>query len=222
MMTTTSDISTQLFRAPGNRVVYLLSPMSGAEPWLSRFAQHFGVSIAVICGMDWDNDLTPWPAPGQPPGDPAFQGLAPDFLKKLTAEIIPTVDRKLGIDAEKAERTLCGISLSGLFALWARTQTAMFRNIISLSGSFWYSGFAEWMKTAPLPSPATGTIYISLGDKESQTKVTAFRSVATDTAAIIALLRQRGCNVVWRSEPGNHYADIRPRLLHAFEAVNTV
>lgn len=221
-MMTTSDISSKLFRAPGSKVVYILSPMSGAEPWLSRFAQHFGVNIAVISGMDWDNDLTPWPAPGQPPGDPAFQGLAPDFLKKLTAEIIPAIDKQLGIDTGKAERTLCGISLSGLFALWTRTQTTLFRNIISLSGSFWYSGFDEWMKTAPLPSPATGYIYISLGDKESQTKVVAFRSVATDTAAIVELLRQRGCNVVWRSEPGNHYADIQPRLLHAFEAVFTL
>lgn len=98
----------------------------------------------------------------------------------------------------------------------------MFRNIISVSGSFWYSGFVEWMQTSPLPLPTMGTIYIPLGDKESQTKMVAFRSVATDTAAVIELLRQRGCLVVWRSEPGNHYADIRPRRLHSFETVYAV
>lgn len=221
-MNATSKLTLQIFPASGNKVVYILSPLAGAESWLARFSRQFDVNIAVITGMDWDNDLTPWPAPGQPPGDPDFKGLAPAFLNTLTSGFIQSVDKRLGLTAATAERTLCGISLSGLFALWTRTQTLLFHNIISLSGSFWYSRFAKWMQTAPIPSPSSGSIYISLGDKEALTNIKAFRSVATDTAAIRALLRQRGCNVVWRSEPGNHYADIRPRLLHAFEALYPV
>lgn len=36
---------------------------------------------------------------------------------------------------------MAGVSLSGLFALWQWLMNDTFRNIISLSGSFWYAGF---------------------------------------------------------------------------------
>ena len=212
----------QLFRAPGSsKVLYFLSPMIGPQPWIAHFAQQFRVNIAVIYVPDWDNDLTPWPAPGEPPGDPDFQGLAPQFLSDMLSTAIPSVDRSLGIDPGAARRTLCGISLSGLFAVWARANTSFFHNIISISGSFWYPRFPQWLESATIPDPEQGRIYISLGAKESLSPVKAFRSVAADTESVIATLRSKGCSVTWRSEPGTHYANPQPRLLHALQSIYT-
>ncbi|MDE6638872.1 MAG: hypothetical protein K2K32_11640 [Muribaculaceae bacterium] len=43
--------------------------------------------------------------------------------------------------------------MSGLFALWQWMVCDTFRNIASLSGSFWYEGFMEWMKSRTIPTP---------------------------------------------------------------------
>lgn len=218
------DISVELHPARGNRVMYMLMPMSPDPAWIASQAARLGVSIAVITGMDWDNDLTPWPAPGQPPGEPDFQGLAPRFLALLTSRLLPSVENRLGL--KSPDRTLCGISLSGLFAVWARTQTTVFRNIISVSGSFWYENFPSWLRTVTIPQlPSTpdsrdpGKIYLSLGNKEANTPVLAFRSVATATASVTQTLRADGLDVTFRSVPGNHYQHAQSRLLLAFSAI---
>lgn len=206
-----------LHRAPGSRVMYALMPMDFDHEWWSQQAKHFGVNIVVVTGMDWDDDLTPWPAPGEPPGSPGFEGDAEGFLMMLEQQLVPMVEMKLKI--ENAQRTLCGISLSGLFAMWARTQTADFRNIISISGSFWYPGFAKWLSKAPIPRVPDGKIYISLGNEESHTNIKAFQSVAVDTDSVVDTLRRKGLDVEFRSVPGNHYAPPEPRLLLGFECI---
>lgn len=60
-----------------DRICYVLYPLDSLEEWIEEAAQKFGVSIAVITGMDWNNDLTPWPATGVPPGSPDFKGKRP-------------------------------------------------------------------------------------------------------------------------------------------------
>ena len=81
-------------------------------------------------------------------------------LPNLTHEILPETEKDLGI--EHAERTLLGVSLSGLFAVWAAFNTDAFANIISISGSLWYNGFVEWMKEQT-PSPQLKKVCLPLG-----------------------------------------------------------
>lgn len=194
--------------------MYMLIPMMQSASWIAQQASHFEINIVVIAGMDWDNDLTPWPAPGQPPGDPAFKGLAPQFLHTLLHSVVPSVEKKLGLTAPV--RTLCGISLSGLFSVWARTQTTVFHNIISISGSFWYQDFATWFATTPMPEIEGGKVYLSLGNKEPLSHVKAFQSVGTATQSVLKTFESHGIDAVFRWEPGTHYAAPEPRLLHAF------
>ncbi len=134
-----------------DRICYLLYPFDRLEEWIERAAPEFGVSIAVVTGMDWDNDLTPWPAKGQPPGSPDFRGNAVEFLSVLVSEVVPEVERRMNLGAA-VERTLAGVSLSGLFTLWQWMSNNLFCNIISLSGSFWYDGFVTWIKSLPVPN----------------------------------------------------------------------
>lgn len=197
-----------------DRVCYILYPFEGLGEWIEEAAQKYDLTIVGVTGMDWDDDLTPWPAQGQPPGSPDFRGRGPAFLKTLTTQVLPQVEQKLGISAG-AERTLVGVSLSGLFTLWQWMIDDTFHNIISLSGSFWYEGFAEWIKTHPVPKK-TGRAYFLLGNQEARTNVKAFQPVQTDTVEIVNYLHNNGINDHFDLVPGNHYQYGLQRLNRSF------
>lgn len=197
-----------------DRICYLLYPFDRLEEWTERAAPEFGVSIAVVTGMDWDDDLTPWPAKGQPPGSPDFKGNAAEFLSVLVSEVVPEVEHRMNLSAD-VERTLAGVSLSGLFTLWQWMSNSLFSNIISLSGSFWYDGFVTWIKSRPVPKKP-GRAYFLLGNLEATTKVKAFQPVQTDTVEIVDYLHDNGISDIFELVPGNHYQFPEQRLDRAF------
>ncbi len=100
---------------------------------LKELAGKYVVSIVVIPDVNWNDDLTPWPAEGVFKKAKPFGGRAISFLDKLTNEIIPGIEKELKM--EDADRTIMGVSLSGLFAVWSGFNTDNFTNIISISGS---------------------------------------------------------------------------------------
>ncbi len=109
--------------------------------------------------------------------------------------------------------------MSGLFALWQWMVCDTFTNIASLSGSFWYEGFMNWLTARPIPHK-TGRAFFLLGDQESHSKVKAFDSVGANTAEIVTLLERAGIDTTFRSVPGNHYSDPIPRLDLALSTLN--
>ncbi len=196
-----------------NRICYILYPVSSLNEWIQSAAQKFGISLVMITGMDWDDDLTPWPARGVPSGSPDFKGNAPRFLSTLTKEVIPEIEQRMGI-ASSVERTLLGVSLSGLFTLWEWMIDNTFHNIISLSGSFWYDGFVKWLKSQPIPKK-TGKAYFLLGNQEAKTKIKAFQPVQVNTEEIVGYLHDNGINDYFELVPGNHYQYAEQRLIRA-------
>ncbi len=199
-----------------NQVAYILYPMNILSDWIESASEKYKVNIVVVTGMDWQNVFSPWAAKGVPAGSPDFKGESPEFLKLLQQDILPNVESALGLKAD-VERTLVGVSMSGLFALWQWMVCDTFQNIASLSGSFWYEGFLDWMKSRPIPHK-TGTAFLLLGDKESQSKTKAFYVVGQNTQEIISILRSHGIQTEFESVPGNHYANPIPRLDKAFAA----
>lgn len=197
------------------RIAYILYPMDILGDWMESAAVKYGTTIVVVTGMDWQNVFSPWPAPGVPKGDPDFKGESPDFLKLLQQKIIPRVEQSLGMN-DNVRRSLVGVSMSGLFALWQWMVCDTFLNIASLSGSFWYEGFMDWMNSWTIPNKK-GKAYFLLGDQESKSKV--FGTVGENTQEIIKLMRDAGIDVEFRSVPGNHYSDPIPRLDRAFTAL---
>lgn len=198
-----------------DRIAYILYPMDCLSAWIAPAATKYDTNIVVITGMDWQNVFSPWPAKGVPAGTPDFKGESPQFLKTLIEQIVPYIEVKLKISTGM-ERTLVGVSMSGLFSLWQWPQTDTFRNIASLSGSFWYEGFIDWFKRQNF-SNKTGEAYFLLGNLESKAK--AFSTVGINTGEIVKTLRQDNINVRFQSVPGNHYADPIPRLNDAFIAL---
>lgn len=200
-----------------DRIAYILYPMDMLREWIEPAARKYGVTIVAITDMDWQNVFSPWPAPGVPKGSPDFRGESPQFLKLLQQEVIPHIESSLGINSG-AERTLVGVSMSGLFALWQWMVCGTFRNIASLSGSFWYEGFIEWFDKLTIPrKPGFG--YFLLGTQEPRSGVKAFSSVGVNTGIIVGRLRRAGIDVEYQSVPGNHYSDPLPRLNRAFTAL---
>ena len=196
------------------RICYLLYPAAITDQWIEHAAALYGVSIAVITGMDWNNDLTPWKAKGVPTGTPDFKGDAAQFLSLLRQSVIPEVEQRLGIAAD-VRRTLAGVSLSGLFTLWQWMECDVFTDIISLSGSFWYEGFADWLTSQPVPS-RSGRAYFLLGDKEAQSPVPQFRCVQKDTVRIVDYLSAHSVKTCFELVPGNHYQYAQQRLERSF------
>lgn len=198
------------------QTVYLLWPMPVTAETATRLAGHYACGIAFITGIDWDNDLTPWRAPGVFKRDAPFDGKASIFLDTLTRIIIPAIDKEMKIAPQ--QRTLAGISLSGLFATWQWIESPFFDNVISISGSFWYDGFTSWLRSAAIP-PRGGKIYISLGDEEEDTTVARFQPVKRCMDEVADIFRRAGIDVVYQMTKGNHYAPPIPRLMAALDAI---
>ena len=200
-----------------DKIAYILYPMDMLSDWIEPAAEKYDVTIVVITGMDWQNVFSPWPAPGVPKGDPDFKGESPEFLKLLQDKVIPRIENALGID-EGVERNLIGVSMSGLFALWQWMVCDTFKSIASLSGSFWYEGFMDWIEGIDIPHKS-GMGFFLLGNQESGSNVKAFNSVGVNTDAIVRLLKAAGIKAVFESVPGNHFSDAIPRLEKAFSSL---
>lgn len=198
-------------------LAYILYPMDILDNWIESAAERYGVSIAIITGMDWDNVFSPWPSPGQPPGSPDFKGESGEFLSRLQTKVIPQIESSMGY-TEGVARSLVGVSMSGLFALWQWMVCDTFTNIACLSGSFWYPGFIEWFM-AQKPDQKEGKAYFLLGTQEPKSPVKAFRSVGENTATIVEVLKRTGISVEFQSVPGNHYSNPLPRLDAAFSGL---
>lgn len=192
------------------KVTYILYPMAMAPERVEAISKRYATSVVVISGMDWDNDMTPWPAPGEPKGAPDFQGLGGEFFRKLTQTVAPSIEKLLGAH-DVPERTLIGVSLSGLFTLWQWAQSDFFHNIATLSGSFWYKDFVEWIWNQPFSS-RTGRCFMLLGEAEPHSRNRVFSTVGKCTEEIVGYLRRQGVDITYRIVAGNHYQYPTERL----------
>ena len=233
MITEEKDIPTTLatdgalhcecVKGAGTDIVYILMPMDLPRSVYEAFAKEYGCSVVAVTGIDWDNDLTPWPEPGVFKTDAPFAGKAAEFLDLLRTRLMPACEQKLNEVTDTTtptafNRFLAGISLSGLFAVWAWMQGNDFNGIISISGSFWYNGFVDWLKAHSIAKTGQKA-FLCLGDKEGATHVKRFKGIDTYTSEVAEILRGTGAEVTYTMVPGTHYADPTPRLQAAFTAL---
>ena len=208
------------FKQNTNKICYMILPegiRKDLDDGLKGLSEKYGVSIVVIEDVNWNDDLTPWPAEGVFKKAKPFGGKAATFLNKLTDEIIPNTEKDLGI--EDAERALLGVSLSGLFAVWSAFNTDAFTNIISISGSLWYDGLVEWMQEQT-PSPQLEKVCMLLGEKEKNAKEKRMATVEERTLVAANILKEKtNAFVTFELVEGTHFSPIMPRLERAFEVV---
>ena len=166
-------------------------------------------ALAAVSGVDWNRELSPWPAPGVFRGGGDFGGEGPAFLDTLTRRIVPLTEAQLGF--VPVSRAVAGYSLAGLFALWSVFQTDMFDRVASVSGSLWFDGFMDYMNSSAPPS-GPRRIYLSLGDREKNARNQRMAAVEDCTRRTAELLREWNIPVFFDMNPGGHFQDIPGRI----------
>ena len=161
-----------------------------------------GFNLVTISGLNWNQELSPWPTGTVVSRNDNFSGGAPEWLPVLTDEVVPAVEQLL--DAPPQWRLLAGYSLAGLFAVWAAYHTALFTRILSASGSMWYPGWLEFAGTHQPVAPLRG-VYLSVGDKESTSRNAVLQTVGERTQALASVLAGGGVNTTFVLNPGNHF-----------------
>ena len=204
-----------------DKIVYLIYPalVPLSDKLIEKLSSLYKLSVAVIyvAAEKWNNALTPWPEPGESKGFPPFAGEAENFLKIITEKIIPTIEQN-GDLKEGYQRSLIGVSLSGLFTLWQWMKCDVFKTIGSLSGSFWYNGFLTWFDNQEVPKK-DGKAFFLLGKEEPLAKIKAYQSVGQATQAIVERLKENGIDATFEWVAGNHFSQPVHRLERAFEAL---
>lgn len=190
-------------------IIYILLPHRLPAEELTAIEElstRFETNIVAISEMDWNNDMTPWKAPAVKEGE--FGGRASQFLDHLKGDIFFNLESSLLIRNPK--RYLIGLSLAGLFSVWAGIMKPLFEGVASISGSFWYDGFADWlMKQEDLKCVR---FYVSMGEKEKETKVKRFANIEEDTMKVVETLMLKGAEVAFEVTEGGHNSPVLPRI----------
>lgn len=190
-------------------IIYIILPHKLPEdelPVLEKLASRFETNIVTISEMEWNNDLTPWKAPAVKEGE--FGGHASRFLDRLKEDLFFNLES--GLKIRKPKRYLMGLSLAGLFTVWAAVREPLFEGVASISGSFWYDGFAEWLLKQDTLKCVR--FHISLGDKEKESKVKRFAYIEEDTMKVVETLMSKGAEVAFEVTEGGHNSPVIPRI----------
>lgn len=158
--------------------------------------------------IDWNMNLSPWPADSIAKGIGPFYGKADVFLEALVEEV------KYGISMHNIKPSavyIAGYSLGGLFALYSLYKTDLFDGAACCSGSLWYPRFTDFVKKNELCKPPK-RLYMSLGDAEASVKNPVFASVEDKTREVCVHYKSKGIDVKFEMNPGNHMTDIDERV----------
>ena len=157
-------------------------------------------TLVAISGLEWDHDMAPWDIPAISKNDTPCTGGDDDYLRFLSSEIIPKVERGISV----SWRGITGYSLAGLFAVYALYQTELFERVATMSGSMWFPDFKEYIFSHEMKRQPE-CIYFSLGDRECKTKNPYLKTVQEDTEAIHSFYQQKGIDTKYQINPGNHF-----------------
>ena len=201
-----------------DKVVYVLLPLQMEEGDLASIealADECGVNIVLMSDFDWESYMTPWEAPDAVRKNRMYEGKGRAFLEEFIEDYSFYIEHSLRID--KAERYLVGISLSGLFAVWATAQKDYFKGVASISGSFWFEDFVEWISKQETLS--CERYYFSLGAKEKDSKNKMFAGVQEATEAVVEYLRSIDKEVIFELNEDSHSANIMRKIGDAVNAL---
>ena len=197
---------------------YLLLQMTGEHELQSMDSEITAIAqsshhflFAAVPVESWNDALSPWEAPAVW-GKQGFGGNAMDTLRFLTEQAIPSLKQQVD-RPENVKIILGGYSLAGLFALWASTQTNLFYGVAAASPSVWFPGWMEFEQQRPIQ---TQRVYLSLGNKEENTKNAVMAVVSDNIGTLHSRLIERGadCTLEWNS--GGHFKDADLRTAKAF------
>lgn len=198
---------------PNGDFVYVIGAEKEADA-IGGYCADTGLTLVFVPCLDWNRELSPWQAPGVFPNGGDFSGESPAYLQRLTEEVLPAVESN---DTPR-RRYLVGYSLAGLFSLWTLYQTGLFSGAASVSGSLWFDGFYDYVRTHPFVRMPE-RIVLSVGGKEKHVKNSRIQTVEACTRRIGELYRASGIDTRFTLHPGGHFTDVAYRIAHGICAL---
>lgn len=173
--------------------------------------------LISIKSEDWNREFSPWQAPSLTKKSEPFVGGAMEYLKLLINDIKPFIDNNYRTKPEPSNTTLIGYSLGGLVALYSIYTNNCFGNIGSLSGSLWYDGWIEFIKSHTPVAPQT-RVYMSLGRGEERSRNHRMAKVGDCTRETTSMLEEQlrtKDNIVLEWNDGGHFTETQERFKKA-------
>ena len=159
----------------------------------------------AIGNLNWERDLSPWPAPALGKEGDDFTGGGEKYLDCILTEILPLAKEKINGVPEFIG--IAGYSLAGLFALYALYKTDVFTRVASMSGSLWFPGIKEFCKENAMKI-LPEKLYLSIGDKESKTRHPILQTMQENTEDLLKYFKSMGIETTYEVNPGNHFQDV--------------
>lgn len=194
----------------GPAVIYVSSDRNDSQVFeicdLIKKSHNSPFSLFELKVYDWDSYLTPWE---MHMGSRLFSGNAKLLLNTLENDIIPVIRDTIG---SVEEIFIAGYSLAGLFSLWTVYESNIVNGAVSCSGSLWYENWDVYIKNhAPKKKVK---IYISLGDKEKNSKNIFMKTVEDKTFLQVEILKnsENVSEVLFEMNEGGHFKDVNERI----------
>lgn len=172
--------------------VYIFCFFHDCTSIVESFTRDYCLIAPVI--KDWNDELSPWAADG-------FGGKG----KELEKWILSTM-------TSSHHYIIAGYSLGGLFSLWMYGRHESFIGCISASGSLWFPGWMNYLHTIH----RKGTVYLSLGRKESKTKNKLMCTVGQNTIETYHYLSKNN-TCIYIEENGGHFTEPGQRMIRGFK-----
>ncbi|HZW48598.1 MAG TPA: alpha/beta hydrolase-fold protein [Bacillota bacterium] len=157
-------------------------------------------------------DFSPWPAATVFAKEADFPGKADQTLRWLRDDLKPKVEMHYPVWTDAEHNAVLGYSLAGLMAFWALYQTDVFASVACCSGSLWYEGWLDYMKSHSIRP--NSRLYLSLGCGEEKTRNQRMATVGevTRQAAQMLAADPRVKETVLEWHEGGHFKEIPNRL----------
>lgn len=162
---------------PNHPVLYVHDGQSFIEYFkaiISSLEQEYFNDLPIIVAISTNDrlaDYTPWAAKALSNKFPDFKGKADHYLTYIEKTLKPFIDTEYATLSDLSHTYLMGFSLGGLVSIYAMLKTQCFGNIISISGSFWYPNWIEYIEKANILNPSINLLLLA-GKNEGRNKVT--------------------------------------------------
>ena len=189
--------------------VILIQPVDGhdlsaIENEIRLIEEDTDRNFGIICVKvdSWNNDLSPWKAPAVFGNESFGEGA------------LLTLEKILQICDDKTKTYyIGGYSLAGLFSIWAAYNTDVFKGVAAASPSVWFPDFIQYMSLHNIECEA---VYLSLGDKEGNTRNKVMSTVNKCIEEAYEMLKIKGIDTVLEWNSGGHFKDADIRTAKAF------
>lgn len=179
--------------------------LSGQHEFAFRnyLVEQVNCCLVIVNIQNWNEQLSPWQASVFKSND--FSGGGQQTYDFLINDLVPYLKDHFLFQ----EVYVAGYSLAGLFALYVLSLDTDLSGAICCSGSLWFPHLIDFLKNHQVRDKK---IYLSLGNKEHQTKHHVLSTIKQKTERVYRFYQNNNI-CFYQLHQGNHFQDVQERLL---------